>query len=222
MKKFALGLGVAAVALSAPAMARDGQGYFGVDVGAVFPNEYELDVTTNAGVAQNAVLIEGETGWEVAGVLGYDFGPVRAELEGSYKEWDPTLLTSTVIGIPRTAEAVRNGNFFTGTSVAGGELRLTSVMANALVDFGGDEGVGLSVGGGFGHTWMSGETSIYSPGPGYIDDADHTWAWQAIAALRVPASRNFDVGLKYKYFNTNTFNVTDSQGRATSFSLATH
>ena len=216
MRKIALSLGVAAAALAAPAMARDGQGYFGVDAGAVFPNEYTNDVRVGAGVVEDAVLVEGQTGWELAGVLGYDFGPVRTELEGSYKEWDPELASSSVVGIPRGL----TNTLITGTYNAGGETRLTSIMANALIDFGGDEGVGFSIGGGFGHTWMSGELTIGAAGPGYIDDADHTWAWQGIAALRVPASENFDVGLKYKYFNTNTFNVTDTVGRATSFDLA--
>jgi len=80
MRKIALSLGVAATALAAPAMARDGEGYFGVDAGAVFPDEYSLNVPATGAPD---VVIESETGWELAGVLGYDFGPVRTELEGA-------------------------------------------------------------------------------------------------------------------------------------------
>ncbi|MXO70659.1 outer membrane beta-barrel protein [Altererythrobacter buctensis] len=199
-------------------MARDGQGYFGVDVGAVFPNEY--DSTVNG--ISDAVVTSSETGWELGGVLGYDFGVIRTELEGSYKEFNPDEISSPVVGLPGGAVAAQNNVLRRGTFVADGEHRLTSAFANALLDFGGDDSIGFSIGGGYGHVWFNGENAIASTGPGYFDDSDHTWAWQGIAALRIPASENFDVGLKYRYLNTNEFDIVDSRGRATSFDLATH
>ena len=42
MRKIALGMAVAASAIAAPAMARDGQGYFGADIGAVIDNEVDV------------------------------------------------------------------------------------------------------------------------------------------------------------------------------------
>ncbi len=68
MRKIVLGLGVAATAISAPAMARDGEGYFGAEAGLVFPEDFDTDV--------NGLDDAGETntdrGWEGAAFVGYD------------------------------------------------------------------------------------------------------------------------------------------------------
>ena len=57
MRKIALGMAVAASALAAPAMARDGQAYFGADIGMVVQNEFDVHV---AGVEDAAKIEHGE------------------------------------------------------------------------------------------------------------------------------------------------------------------
>ena len=42
MRKIALGMAVAATALAAPAVARDGQGYFGADIGYTDPEAHKI------------------------------------------------------------------------------------------------------------------------------------------------------------------------------------
>ena len=114
MRRIALGLGAAAAALCSPAMARDGEGYVGADVGVVFPDDFDTDV----GGTLDANTTENQTGWELAGILGYDWGIIRTELEGSYKEWDPEAIT--LVGnraIPQ----------FNGTQVSNGTYPLSLI-----------------------------------------------------------------------------------------------
>jgi OmpA-OmpF porin, OOP family len=214
MRKIALGLGVAASAIAAPALARDGQTYFGADVGVVFTNEYDADVGTIA----NAVTTENDPGWEVAALLGHDFGPIRTELEGSYKEFSPEQYTSLVAGLPRgTAPPA------TGVITGFGETRFTSVMLNTLLDFGGEDGVGFSVGLGAGHTWAGFDLSSTAANNAvWLDDEAHDWAWQALAQLRIPVNENAELGLKYKYFDASGLAVEDTLGRDVELGVATH
>jgi len=212
MRKIALGLSVAASAIAAPAMAHDGL-YFGADVGAVFANEYDADVGTVA----DAITTESDPGFTGGALLGYDFGMIRTELEGSYQEFNASQYTSAVVGLPRGTSAP-----LTGTVGGFGEHRLTSVMLNALLDFGGHDGIGFSIGAGAGHSWAGLDLSSTASATPYIDDEAHDWAWQALAELRVPVNSRVDVGLKYKYFNTSTMNFTDSRGRSTDIDFTTH
>lgn len=146
MRKCVLLLGVAATALAVPAMAHDGQGYIGVDTGVFVFEEPEATVDT----LLDPVRTDHEVGWELAALLGYDWGPVRTELEGSYREADTNEISSDAVGAANPPEL---------TPYAG-EHRLTSVMANLLVDVAGeaDDPVGFSFGAGFGHTWMGVDT----------------------------------------------------------------
>ncbi|MXO94533.1 OmpA family protein [Erythrobacter arachoides] len=220
MRTVVFSLGVAAAALAAPAMARDGEVYLGADVGVVFPDDFDTDIDG----ALDAATTENREGWELAGILGYDFGFIRTELEGSYKEWDPEQITLGTSGIPlfngvfgQPGTVIRNGSY-----PYGGEFRLTSVMANALLDFGGNEGIGLSVGVGGGRTYLGADTTASNSGPGYLDDEDNAWAWQGIAQARMPVTDSIDLGLKYKYFKTQEFQLTDTVGRVNEFDIATH
>ena len=100
-KRFYLLAAVAATAVATPAMARDGQGYFGVDVGALFPKDPSdgvvfIDYTTiddlpggPAGPSDvefgDALGFNAKTGWDADIVAGYDFGMFRLEGELGYK-----------------------------------------------------------------------------------------------------------------------------------------
>ena len=82
-------------------------------------------------------------------------------------------------------------------------------MGNALLDFGGDTGLGAYVGGGFGRARVK-----------MFDDRDSSWAWQAIAGIRVPIASQFDAGLKYRYFNSGKLRFTDDFDGGGLFDLA--
>ncbi|HYD24135.1 MAG TPA: outer membrane beta-barrel protein, partial [Croceibacterium sp.] len=206
-------MAVAASALAAPAMAEDGQGYFGADMGVVVKNDIDVAISGT----QDAAQIESDLGWELGGFLGYDFGMIRAEAEVAYRETDADNIVSTVRGIP----------YFTATPVTGtfspiaGELQLTTAMVNAMFDIGGNDGIGFSAGVGAGHAWVDTQFSG-AVGPGYLDDKDHDWAWQAIAAVRFPVTDEAEIGLKYRYLNTRQFELTDTSGRANAFEIESH
>ncbi len=94
MRKIALGMAVAATALAAPAMARDGQAYFGADIGAVVENEFDVNI---AGVEDAATIDHGD-GWNLGAFIGYDFGFIRTEAELAYLESDPDTVVADFPG----------------------------------------------------------------------------------------------------------------------------
>ncbi len=123
-------------------------------------------------------------------------------MEGSYKEVGSEELSSAAVGAPIPPQTI---NF------AGTEQRLTSVMANALFDIGGEDGnVAFSLGGGFGRTWMGIDTDNTVLDGNFLDDEDNAWSYQAIAQVRLPVSDNIELGLKYRYFRTGDFEIRDS------------
>ncbi|MGB3798043.1 MAG: flagellar motor protein MotB, partial [Alteraurantiacibacter sp.] len=77
MRKSALAIGVAATAFAMPAMARDGAVYIGADAGVVVFDETDLEISSLPTTAE----VDYQVGWELGGVLGYDWGPIRTELE---------------------------------------------------------------------------------------------------------------------------------------------
>ena len=66
MRKIALGMAVAASAIATPAAARDGQAYFGADMGIVVDNNFDVHV---AGV-EDAVNVEHDQGCDDLGDAG--------------------------------------------------------------------------------------------------------------------------------------------------------
>src|SRR5687768_5281657 len=130
MRKIALGMAVAASAIAAPATARDGQGYFGADIGIVVDNEVDVAVAGR----EDAVNIEHEMGWDLGAFLGYDFGFIRTEVEMAYKENDPESLTAGIPGIPHFSRTPVTGTF----DPVAGELQVVTAMANAMFDIGGN------------------------------------------------------------------------------------
>src|SRR5688572_21557029 len=146
MRKIALGMAVAASAIAAPALARDGQAYLEADIGAIIENEFDVDIER----FEDAARIDHSDGWDLGAIFGYDFGMLRTEAELSYKEGDPDTIVAGPPGIPYlNARPPVTGTF----DPVAGELSLVSAMANVLLDFGGNDGVGFSAGVGAGHVW---------------------------------------------------------------------
>ena len=197
----------AALAIAAPASARDGALYAGVEGGIMFPRDLNGDAFVDYTIAapglpagvdfgvDNAFDAELKRGWDVDAIVGYDFGGFRLEGELAHKrakrdgfDLDGGLETTigTAIGGSVDNEAFDN---------ADGKVTVNSAMVNLLGDFGADDGLGFYAGVGAGRAWARA-----------LDDGDKAWAFQAIAGVRSAISENMDIGLKYRYFRTGELN----------------
>ncbi len=204
MKKLAIAMALASTALAAPAMARDGALYVGVEGGPMIVEDIDLDI----GTTEDAVSIDSEYGYDAAGIIGYDFGAFRAEAEISYRRAAADEITAAVPGIPLGGGSRR---FFTGQTDVNGHNSALAFMINGMFDFGDEDGLQGFVGGGAGVSRTKIRTTFAAPS--FIDDEDTGFAWQAIAGVRAPLSYNFDVGLKYRFFNHDDINFNDTGGR---------
>jgi len=208
MRKYVLAAALAAV-VSSPASARDGIGYIGLDLGALFPSGTSVDgkitdVTTgDSASAAGFGTIHYRTGYEGALVAGYDFGMFRLEAEGAYKHagLDRLQLSGPVVtAINDAGLDVGDGNL----PIDDTNVRVLSGMVNGLVDFNfGSPGFGGFVGAGVGIA----DVRFSSGGEG---SGDTKFAWQLLAGVRAPVSDNVDIGLKYKYFQTGNLTFSES------------
>jgi hypothetical protein len=78
-------------------------------------------------------------------------------------------------------------------------------MANALLDFGDDDGWKGYVGAGVGVARVKYRAFTEAGNVGFAD-SDNALAWQAIAGFSKAVTPNVDVGLKYRWFNTRRLN----------------
>lgn len=205
--------GLALIVLAAPANAQDRGAYIAADTGAVLPVEFDSDI----GPVREDATSTGDLGWGGSVRAGYDWDWLRIELEGSYQSFGADEISVATQGLPDTSSSVRNGTFDYD-----GDFSLASLMANTLAEFGEEDGVRFSVGGGVGRSWMNADTALVGASTAYLDASDSEWAWQALFEARVPVSDRVDLGLRYRYFSTLEFEVADTLDRPTQFELATH
>jgi len=215
MRKLVIGMAMASTAIASPALARDGAWYVELDGGPMIVEDIEFDLPA----APNAVQIDHHKGYDFGGVVGYDFGFIRLEAEGSYRAADIRELQVGTAGVARLGAQTINST----TLAADGDSSVLSFMVNALADFGPDDGLQGFVGGGVGvaRTKFDGVT-INTSGPGFLDDSDSGLAWQVLAGVRAPLTDNIDVGLKYRFFNTSGLDMVDSLGRDTNAKWRSH
>ena len=86
----------ATTALATPAMARDDYAYFGADIGYLDPENHDV---INAGFDDGTRIME-EDGWDLGAYIGYDWGPVRTELEVAHKRFDAEGVNAGTLGAP--------------------------------------------------------------------------------------------------------------------------
>ncbi len=199
----------ATLAIAAPAQARDNSAYIGIEGGALFPNDTNIDGSvdftdpTVADISKRRVAdVNYKTGYDVDALFGYDFGMFRLEGELGYKrakndklEIDPAFITALNAG--------SGGAFVASDFDLSGHTSVLSGMINGLVDFGPDNGINGFVGAGVGRARVK-----------QFGESDNAWAYQLIAGARMPISSSVDVGLKYRYFRTGKLNYGDSFGFA--------
>ena len=209
MRKLAIAMALTSTAIASPALARDDAWYIGVEAGPSVVEDISFDVN---GVS-DAYKADHDTGYDVDGIIGYDFGGFRLEAEVGYKKAALDALTSSV-AIPVPGRAGGSVNFpagaFTGV---GGDTSALSFMLNGMLDFGDDDSLNGFIGLGGGVARIKASYGLNALG-NTIDDSDTGFAWQAIAGIRAPLNDHWDVGLKYRFFNADNVSLIDLGGRS--------
>ena len=214
---------VAVAAFAAPVAAQAGTPYLGIEAGISQPRSSDVDEHVSFSASQtptapaapappaasefdDTFAIAYKKGYDVGLIGGYDFGHLRLEMElsqksmklGSLKSDDITQdYLATLNGVLNRPSASPDpgapglGALDIGDFELDGRMRLRSAMVNALVDFDLTKRLSIYGGGGYGFTWAR------SLGAG-----DSARGWQWIAGLRYGLTDKFDLGLKYRYFNS--------------------
>jgi opacity protein-like surface antigen len=166
-------------------------------------------LTTLPGTFNGSSGLKYKRGYDVDAIAGYDFGVFRLEGELGYKRSSLKRFTDET-GLAAAVNTGLNPTGATGTAfvfptdnVSTFNLRdrvsVLSGMVNALLDIGGDSGLGFYAGGGAGRARVSA-----------FNDRDSVWAYQGIAGVRFPVSENVSLGLKYRYFRTGRLDFAPS------------
>ena len=227
MRKLAVALALATTALAGPALAKDGSFYVGIEGGGIISQASNFDLRQTNGTSFQAPLRSSfKVGYDVDGIMGYDFGMFRTEFEVGYKSnkidyfqvngaTSPLTLADGTAGVPAL------GNFNNAT----GRQNILSFMANGLVDFGGKgRDFGGFLGGGVGVARVKQQNYGFGPGGGspFLDDSDTHFAWQLLAGVYKPLSDHVDLTLKYRYFNVDNVKTVTFSGSEASTRVRTH
>jgi outer membrane protein OmpA-like peptidoglycan-associated protein/opacity protein-like surface antigen len=212
MRNFMIATALSSTLLAAPAFARDGAVYIGGEFGVMSAADMDVDV----GTVDNAVEITHDYGYDGGIFIGYDFGGFRLEAEGAYKKADLGPYT-TAIRFPLEA-----ANFATQREGLGNTSAL-SFMVNGMLDFGDDDGISASVGGGIGmaRVQANGYRNFSNSTP-FLDGSDWTLAWQLLAGVRQAISDNVDVTVRYRFFNTRSAELVAFNGGETGMRFRSH
>ena len=207
MRKLAVVLALASTALATPALARDKSWYVGIEGGAMIVEDIDYDI----GTTNNAATVDHDYGYDVDGVIGYDFGGFRVETEVGYKSATVDGYSSTVT--TPTYRAAGLGSSAAGSfDYAGGRTSALSFMLNGLLDFGDDDGIQGFVGGGVGVARVKANYALNTRG-NFVDDSDTVFAWQGLAGVRAPLTDHIDATLKYRFFNADNVKLVDVSNR---------
>jgi len=197
MRKLALMAVLASTAMTAPAFAKDKAWYVGVEGGGMIVEDMKFKI---GNPVTNTVTADVKPGFDIDGLVGYDFGMFRVEGEVGYKQAHVKHFSSTS-PIATTATG-------SGTS----RDSALSFMVNGLLDFGPDTGFSGYVGGGAGVARVKFDGYRLNSTAYFLDDTDSRFAWQAIAGVRYPVTSNIDIGAKYRFFNVEKVRVTGNTG----------
>src|SRR5438270_7247417 len=147
MRKLIIAAALVSTVAATPAFAGDGAAYVGIDAGVIKPNRLNLTFRNSATNIPNGERLGHKHGYDVDGVIGYDFGLFRLEGELGYKHArlkDAALAPGAIGAVllsPVTATIV---------PAATGRSNVVSGMINGLIDLGPSNGVNVSAGLGLG------------------------------------------------------------------------
>jgi opacity protein-like surface antigen len=213
-----------ALAVSTPALARDGDWYVGVDAGVALVNRASVTPVGGLGYEAGPQLptsIKTSAGYDIDGVVGRDLGLFRLEAEIANKSAANKSYTSagyTAFPTPDGGIAVAGPGTYSDLS---GRQSVFSMMANGLVDVGHDKGLQASFGGGIGWARSHYRLGINSYGD-VLNDHQSGFAWQLLAGLRMPVSQSVDLGVKYRYFQAPTAHLSTLGGTDITSSFHSH
>jgi outer membrane protein OmpA-like peptidoglycan-associated protein/opacity protein-like surface antigen len=212
MRKVAIVLALASTAIAAPALARDKSWYVGVEGGAMIVEDIDYDIRGATAAASGTGTVDHNYGFDVDGVVGYDFGGFRLETEVGYRRATVDGYSSTTT-TPRFNAAGARADAAAGNyDVAGGRSSALSFMLNGLLDFGEDDAIQGFVGGGVGVARVAVNYGLNTRRD-FVDDSDTVFAWQALAGIRAPLTENIDATLKYRFFNAENVKLVDVANR---------
>ncbi|WP_293881410.1 OmpA family protein [Sphingomonas sp.] len=214
MRKLAILAVLASTAMATPALARNNSWYIGVEGGAMIVEKLDIDI----GALNNAATARQKAGYDVDGIIGYDFGAFRLEAEAGYRQSRLRSFSSQTT-VPSYLGTSAPAGTYNG---AEGKTSALSFMINGLLDFGSDDGISGYVGGGAGVARVKLSDYAINPNASFLNDSDTGFAYQAIAGVRAPLTDHVDVGLKYRFFNAGKVNLVDSVGRANETRFRSH
>src|SRR3954451_14932431 len=195
MRKLAITMALASTALATPAVARDHSVYVGLEGGVMWVEDSPFNVTDAQTNPQYTT--DHKTGYDVDAIAGYDFGAVRDEAELGYKH-----------------ASIDTVNTIDTVFAADGHASSLSLMGNVLFDFGDENGLSGYAGGGVGIARVKYDfgAPLLRPYVGAVNfsDSDSRFAWQGILGVRYAITPNFDLGLKYRFFNASRLRFNDS------------
>ena len=215
-------------AIAPPALAQDRGPYVGVEGGVSFPKSTDYDVsatrvqtvptgnglrgqtvTTTNTLYHNGFNADYKTALDVDAIAGYDFGFLRLEGELGYKRTSVRNFTASSFLLTDTntspISGVTQGSFTPSTRTS-----VLSGMGDALLEYNLTPKVRVYAGGGVGRARV--ET---------LGGRDNAWAYQAIAGVSTSIAPNLELGLKYRYFQTDRLHFNGSASFADATSGAT-
>jgi opacity protein-like surface antigen len=198
MRKYLLAA-VAVAAIASPAYAQNSGPYVGIEGGLLFPRDTDIDADINFNDPalddrnlENVIDVDYKRGYDLDLIAGYDLGAFRLEAELGYKR-------AKVDELQLEDEFVDDfgGNVDDDIDL-NGRARVTSIMGNALADFG-TGGFRIYGGAGVGRARVK-----------LLGDRDSAWAYQLIAGVGVPVAPNVELGAKYRYFRTGKLDFREN------------
>ena len=167
-------------------------GYVSAFIGVSAPRDSNVtgsDFTGPAGSNPSfSDNVEFDTGINVGGTAGYDFGMIRLEGELSYKQSDISAITD------------KNGFQFGNPD---GDLSAFAMMANVFLDLHNASPVTPYLGAGIGFATLYLSDTFVSSGLLYPSDTDTVFAWQAGGGVEIALNRQLSLDLGYRYFATD-------------------
>lgn len=204
MRKLAIAAVLASTAMATPALARDDAWYIGIEGGAMIVEKLDIDIAN----VRNQASARQRNGYDVDGIIGYDFGAFRLEAEVGYREARLKSYNS-LVAVPVESPAFAPAGNYRNPA---GRTSALSFMLNGMLDFGDDDAISGFVGGGVGVARVKLSNYRLRNGATFLNDSDTGFAYQAIAGVRAPLTDNIDVGLKYRFFNADKVDLVNSRG----------
>ena len=199
MKRGFLAVVVSSVFLLAAAPAFAAGGYVGLEGGAVWLSDAS---STVAGINQGDIKFD--TGWAIGAVGGYDFGTWRLEGELAYR-----------------SSGAKEVSDSTGSSPLDGDVTSTALMVNAFYDFKTlSPSVYPYIGAGIGGANVSAD--IKESGVQVLDDDEIVFAWQLVAGVAFPVSKQLAIDLNYRYFATSDPSLNATTGETVDTEYSSH